>query len=71
MLGFILIRKTASEIVMISLRKHAYVPCCDFHKCKNDEFQMKNCDNFLSFALNIGAVLTRTHNLCFRGKARK
>ena len=24
-----------------------------FHGCKNDNFQMKNCDNFLIFAQNI------------------
>ena len=38
-----------------------------FHGCKNDNFQMKNCDIFLDFAQNIvgtltGTVLTRTHD---------
>ena len=36
---------------------------------------MKNCDVFLIFAQNIDrgneAVLTSTHNLCFRAKIRK
>ena len=37
-----------------------------FHSRKNDiNFQMKNCDIFLIFA---EAVLTSTHNLCFRAK---
>ena len=42
-----------------------------FHGCKNDNSQMKNYDIFLIFAQNIDrveAVLTRTHNLCFRAK---
>ena len=38
-----------------------------FHGCKNYNFQMKNCDVFL--ILN-EAVLTSTHNLCFRAKIR-
>ena len=40
---------------------------------KNDNFQMKNCDLFLIFAQNIDreAVLTSTHDLCFRAKIRK
>ena len=50
-----------------------------FHGCKNNNFQMKNCDSFLIFAQNIDcgytlepeAVLTSTHNLCFRAKIRK
>ena len=42
-----------------------------FHGCKNDNFQMKNCDTFLIFAQNIEAVLTSTHNLCFRAKMLK
>ena len=50
-----------------------------FYGCKNDNFQMKNCDIFLIFAQNIDRgytfepphVLTSTHNLCFRGKLRK
>ena len=53
-----------------------------FHGCKNGNFQMKNCDIFIIFALNIDrgymlepphlteAVLTSTHNLCFRAKIR-
>ena len=49
-----------------------------FKGCKNGNFQMKNCDIFLIFAQNIDsgytleqAVLTSTHNLCFRAKIRK
>ena len=41
-----------------------------FHGCKNDNFQMKNCDVFLSFAKNIDCgysleppYLYTTHNL--------
>ena len=51
-----------------------------FHGCKNCNFQMKNRDNFLIFAQNIycgytlepppEAVLTNTHNQCFRAKIR-
>ena len=40
-----------------------------FHCCKNDNFQMKNCDIFFYFCVE--AVLTSTHNLCFRAKIRK
>ena len=41
-----------------------------FHGCKNGNFQMKNCDNFLINAQNIDCgytleCLTSTHNLCF------
>ena len=45
-----------------------------FHGCKNDNFQMKNCNIFHIFAQNIDcgytleAVLTSTHNLCFRAE---
>ena len=44
-----------------------------FHGCKNDYFQLKMFDYFLIFAQNIDceAVLTSTHNLCFRTKIRK
>ena len=54
-----------------------------FHGCKNDNFQIKIFDIFLIFAQNIDcgytlepphlseAVLTCTHNLCFRAKIRK
>ena len=48
-----------------------------FTAVKNDNFQMKICDIFLIFAQNIDrgriseAVLTSTHNLCFRAKIRK
>ena len=38
-----------------------------FHGCKNDNFQMKNCDNFLIIAQNKDCwytVLTSTQNLC-------
>ena len=47
-----------------------------FHGYKNDNFQMKKCATFLIFAQNIGcgytsgAVLTITHDLCFRAKLR-
>ena len=51
-----------------------------FHGCKNVNFQMKNYNIFLIFAQNIDcgytleppheAVLTSTHNLCFRAKIR-
>ena len=54
-----------------------------FHGCKNDNFQMKNCNIFHIFAQNIDcgytldgsndseAALTSTQNLCFRAKIRK
>ena len=46
-----------------------------FHGCKNDNFQMKICDIALIFAKKMlilsEAVITRTHNLCFRAKIRK
>ena len=47
-----------------------------FHGCKNDNFQMKIVDMFLTFAQTIDrgyteAVLTSTHNLCFRAKIRR
>ena len=41
-----------------------------FQGCKNDNFQMKNIDIFPIFTLS-EAVLTSTHNLCFRAKIRK
>ena len=60
---------------MKTLRKHVHAI---FHGCKNDNFQMKNCDIFLIFAQNIDrgytlehineAVLTCTLDLCFRAK---
>ena len=64
------------------LRKHAHVIILqNFHGCKKDQFQMKNCDFFLFLlkTLIVGtrlnrltrAVLTSTHNLCFRAKIRK
>ena len=52
-----------------------------FHGCKNDNFQMKNCDIFLIFAQSIDCgypqsnidcgytqsmLIVGTHNLCFR-----
>ena len=43
----------------------------NFHGYKNGNFQMKKCVIFLSFAQNIEAVLTSTHDLCFRAKIRK
>ena len=47
-----------------------------FHGCKNVNFQIKSYSIFLIFAQNIDrgyteAVLTCTHNLCFRAKIRK
>ena len=47
-----------------------------FHGYKSNNFQMKNCVIFLIFAQNIDrgyteAVLTSTHDLCFRVKIRK
>ena len=52
-----------------------------FHRCKNVNFQIKKCNIFLNFAQNIDcgytleplseAVLTSTHNLCFRAKKGK
>ena len=47
-----------------------------FHGCKNGNFHMKKCEIFLNFAQNIDrwyteAVLTSTHDLCFRAKIRK
>ena len=50
-----------------------------FHGCKNGNLQMKKCDIFPIFAQNIDrgyslkteAVLTSTHDLCFRAKIRK
>ena len=44
-----------------------------FHSRKNDNFQMKCFYIFLIFAQNIDceAVLTSTHNLCFRAKIKK
>ena len=35
-----------------SLRKDAHAIHSDFHGCKNNNFQMKNCDIFLNFAVN-------------------
>ena len=37
-----------------------------FHGCKTNNFQTKKIDNFLS-----EAVLTSTHNQCFRTKVKK
>ena len=47
-----------------------------FKCCNNDNFPMKNDNNFLIFAQNIDrgyseAVLTSTHDLCFKAKIRK
>ena len=47
-----------------------------FHGCKNGNLYMKKCEIFLNFAQNIDrwyteAVLTSTHDLCFRAKVRK
>ena len=53
-----------------------------FHGCENGNFQMKNAICNLIFAQNIDrgytlepplteAVLTSTHDLCFRAKIRK
>ena len=65
-----------------SLRKHAYVLYeVIFHGCKNDNFQLKNFAYFHIFAQNMDcgyklehlteAVLTSTHNLCFRANISK
>ena len=39
----------------MTLRKHVHVIYwnINFYGCKNDNFQMKNCDIFLIFAQNI------------------
>ena len=68
---------TTSFVYLFALPNHAYV----IYGCKNDNFQMKNCDIFLIFAQNIDcgytleppseAVLTSTHTLCLRAKIRK
>ena len=49
-----------------------------FHGCKKVNFQMKNYNIFFYFHIaqnidceNTEAVLTSTHNLCFRAKIRK
>ena len=34
-----------------------------FHGCKNDNFQMKNCDIFLIFAQNIDCGYTLTDSM--------
>ena len=47
-LGFLLMKRAK-----ISLRKHPMQYTVIFHGCKNDYFQMKNCDIFLIFARNI------------------
>ena len=56
---------------------------CDFSALKFGNFHMKKCDIFLVFAQNINcgytiepllfseAVLTSTHNICFRAKNKK
>ena len=40
------------ETVNDILCKHAHAIYCNIHGCKNDNFQMKNCDIFLIFAQN-------------------
>ena len=63
-------------ILLYTLRKDAIQYTVIFYRCKNDYFQMKNCDVFHIFAQNMDrwytseAVLTNTHNLCFRAKIR-
>ena len=52
-----------------------------FHGCKNGNFHMKKCEIFLNFAQNIDrwytlerlaeAVLTSTHDICFKSKNKK
>ena len=42
-----------------------------FHSCKNDNFQMKNCCCFFAQNIDPEAVITNTHDLCFRAKIRK
>ena len=56
-----------------SLRKHTHAIYRKVFGCKkqNEKFHWKNFDIFLIFAQNAEAVLTSTHNLCFRAKIRK
>ena len=48
-----------------------------YHSCKNDNCQMKKCDNFLIFAQNIARGYTleppkrSSNDQCFRAKIRK
>ena len=63
------------------LQKHVHVINSQFFTAVKRLFPIKNCDVFLIFAQNIDcrytlehvrtAVLTSTHNLCFRTKIRK
>ena len=59
-------------VASLALRKHARTAIS--HGCKNDNFQMKNCDIFLIFAQNIdcGYTLdppqTSSHNLNLQEK---
>ena len=57
----------------VALRKMPMQHTAIFHGCKNVHFQMKIFNIFLIFAqnINIEAVLTSTHNLCFGAKIRK
>ena len=65
----------------ISLRKHAYSNILKISPPKNENFQIKNSDIFLTSAQSIdcgysleplgGAVLTSTHNLCFSSRNKK
>ena len=71
-------KEERSRLVSIPLRKHARMIYSNFFRSKIDNFQRKIFDIFLIFAQNIDcgytlgeAVLTRTHNLCFRAKIRK
>ena len=41
-----------------------------FHRCKNCNFQMKNCDGFLIFAKNIDCGYTLEPPQCMHGLGR-
>ena len=68
-------------LCLSSLRKLAHAIHRDFLALKIENFQLKIFHIFLIFAQNIDcgytlephvkAVLTSTHNLCFRAKIRK
>ena len=78
-------KKTSSLFCYIALRKHAYAITLTaiFHGCKNDHFQVKNCNIFSYFAQDIGCgySLETPHlggsneypqpKVCFRAKNKK
>ena len=75
-------RRIGKMLLLVSALHYANMPMqytAIFHSCKNDNFQMKFFNIFLIFALKhrlwvhvrtTEAVLTSTHNLCFRAKIR-